>query len=57
MGVVWLLIKVYIQYSVLVCPYCSEPFSKQKWLADVPHRCSYCDRIIDENAPEKFKMQ
>lgn len=55
-GVIWLILKFYVQYAVLICPYCKEPFSRNKWLADVPHRCKSCDRVIDPDAPDKFKV-
>ncbi len=56
LGVIWLLLKGYVQYKILRCPYCNEPFSRERWLSNVPYKCKHCDRVIDSDAADVHKI-
>ena len=56
LGIIWMLLKYYVQHKILRCPYCDEPFSNERWMSDVPHKCKRCDRVIDADAPGDNKI-
>lgn len=51
LGIVFFILKAYVQYIVLICPYCNKPFSESKGMPILPYKCKHCGRVIDPTAP------
>ena len=49
-AVVGIMLKIYIQYYVLKCPFCGTLFTTSnslKMLSNIPRKCHNCDRVLN----------